>query len=104
MNSRHVGSQGKTNYKNISEVLSMEIEHVLDQISFAFADQCIPVLKVIKRNSEAAITFTNDAILLNTRQIKVMDLRFGTERFQIYKNILKDILDGLMSDSTTKKR
>lgn len=85
------------------ECILMEIEIVLDNISIALANHEIPVLKVIKRNSDSAIIYHKDAVLLQG-QLKIMNLTYGTERFEIYTSILKDIQEGLDSDVISKKR
>lgn len=85
------------------DLLIMEIEVVLDQIGIALGNNEIPVLKVVKRNSDSAISYTTDAVILSG-ELKVMDLVYGSDRFEIYTSILKDILEGLEMGVTSKKR
>lgn len=85
------------------ESILREIEIVMDNISIALANNEIPVLKVIKRDSDSAIIYREDAILLQG-QLKIMNLTYGTERFEIYTSILKDIQEGLNDDVISKKR
>jgi hypothetical protein len=80
----------------------MEIEVVLDQIEIALGNNEIPVLKVVKRNSDSAISYQDKVTL--SGKLKVMDIVYGSARFDIYTSILKDILDGLEMGVTSKKR
>ncbi len=88
----------------IRENILLEIDKVLDQISIALANREIPVLKVINRNADSGFKFEDYAIVLNIGQLKIMNIRFGTQRFEIYVNILKDIQQGLECNVTSKKR
>lgn len=79
------------------------IGHVLEAIDDALETGQLPVLRLWSRDSAQALVF-NETLELNASQMRLKSVKYPSQRFDVYWCLLKEIHQGLIRNTVSKKR
>ncbi len=79
------------------------IGHVLEAIDDALETGQHPVLRLWSRDSPQALVY-NETLELDASRMRLKSVKYPSQRFDVYWCLLKEIHQGLLRNTVSKKR